>query len=56
MNGYMDEMKPKVGNINSTLNLNGMDWSVVACLFVDDNVFLTKSEKTNTSGIDGSIG
>ncbi len=38
MNGCMTEMKTKVGIIGTRLKLNGVDWSVVACLFADDTV------------------
>ena len=36
----MREMKAKVGEAGVRLKLNGVDWSVAACLFVDDNVLL----------------
>ena len=33
------------GKINAQLKLNGVDWSVAAILFVDDNVLLAESER-----------
>ncbi len=44
MDGCMKEMKCKVGNAGAKLRLNGEDWSVVTCLFVDDTVLLAESE------------
>ena len=41
----MREMKAKVGRIGARLKLNGVDWSVNACLFADDTVLLAESEK-----------
>lgn len=36
----MRKMKAKVGNLGATLRVNGVAWSVVLCLFVDDTVLL----------------
>ncbi len=41
----MREVKAKVGKIGAGLKLNGVDWSVTACLFVDDTVLLAESER-----------
>ncbi len=38
-------MKAKVGNVGARLKVNGVDWSVVACLFADDTVLLAESER-----------
>ncbi len=38
-------MKAKVGNVDARLKVDGMDWFTVACLFVDDTVVLSESEK-----------
>ena len=38
IDGCMREMKAKVGKISARLKLNGVDWSVTACLFADDTV------------------
>ncbi len=40
----MREMKAKVGKVGARLKLNGVDWSIAACLFVDDTVLLAESE------------
>lgn len=40
MGGCVREMKGKVGKIDATLKLNGVDCSVVACLFAFDTVAL----------------
>ncbi len=45
MDGCMREMKAKVGNVDARLKVNGVDWSVVACLFADDTVLLAESER-----------
>ena len=45
MDGCMREMKAKVGKIGARLKLNGVDWSVTACLFTDDTVLLAESER-----------
>ncbi len=44
MDGCMRGMKAKVGKIDARLKLNGGDWLVAACLFVDDTVLLADSE------------
>ncbi len=44
MDGCMREMKAKVGNIGARLKLNGVTWSVAACLFAVDTVLLGESE------------
>ncbi len=41
----MREIKPKVGNVGARLKVNGVAWSVVTCLFVDDTVLLAETEK-----------
>ncbi len=41
----MREMKAKVGKIGARMKMNGVDWSVAACLFVDDTVLLAESER-----------
>ncbi len=50
MDGCMREMKAKVGKIGARLKLNRVDWSVVPCLFLDDNVLLAESERELQSG------
>ncbi len=35
----------KWGKIGARLKLNGVDWSVAACLFADDTVLLAESER-----------
>ncbi len=45
VDGCMRKMKSKVGIIGARMKLNGVDWSVVACLFVDDTVLLAESER-----------
>ena len=42
MDGCMREMKAKVRNVCAKLNMNEMDWAVVACLFADDTVLLAE--------------
>ncbi len=39
------EMKAKVGKIGARLKLNGVVWSLSACLFVDGTVLLAESER-----------
>ncbi len=41
----MREVGAKVGNVGARLKVNGVDWSIVACLFADDTVLLAESEK-----------
>ncbi len=41
----MREMKAKMGKIGVGLKLNGVDWSVTACLVADDTVLLAESER-----------
>ncbi len=38
MDGCMRDVKVKVGKIGAGLKMNGMGWSVTACLFADDCV------------------
>ncbi len=45
MDGCMREMKAKVGKVGARMKLNGVDWSVAACLFADDTVLLAESER-----------
>ncbi len=45
MSGCMREIKAKIGKIGAGLKLNGVDWSVAACLFVDDTMLLAESER-----------
>ena len=45
VDGCMRELKAKVGNIGVRQKLNGVDWSVVACLSADDTVLSPESEK-----------
>ncbi len=44
MDGCMREMKAKVGKISARLKLNGVTWSVAACLFAVDKVLLAEGE------------
>ncbi len=44
MEGCMREVKTKVRKIGTTLQMNGEDWSVAACLFLDNSVLLANSE------------
>ncbi len=39
------KMKAKVEKIGARMKLNGVDWSVAACLFADDTVLLAGSER-----------
>ncbi len=34
-----------MGNISARLKVNEVDWSMVECLFVNDTVFLSESER-----------
>ncbi len=45
MDGCMREMKDKVRNKGAKLRLNGEDWSVATCLFLNDTVLLAESEE-----------
>ncbi len=45
MDGCMREVKAKVGKTGARLNLNGVNWTVLACLFGDDTVLLAESER-----------
>ncbi len=45
MDGCMREVRAKVRKIGAGLKLNGVDWSVTACLFADDTVLLAESER-----------
>ncbi len=45
IDGCMREMKAEVGRIGAKVKLNGVDWSVAACLFADDTVLLAESER-----------
>ncbi len=38
IDGCMREVKAKVGRIGARMKLNGVGWSVAACLFADDTV------------------
>lgn len=42
MDGCMREVIAKVGKIGAGLKLNGVNWSVTACLFADDTVSLAE--------------
>ncbi len=44
MNGCMRKMKAKLGKIGTRLKMNGVDWSVPACLFAGHTALLTESE------------
>ncbi len=44
LDGCIREMKRKVVYVGAKLRVNGEDWSVVTCLFVDDTVLLAESE------------
>ncbi len=46
MDRCLREMKAKAGKIGGRLNLNGVDWLMVACLFTDDTVLQGESEMT----------
>ena len=39
------EMEDKVGNVDVRVNMNGMGWAVVACLFADDTLLFAEREK-----------
>ncbi len=39
------EVKTKMEKVGEKLNQNGVDWSVVVCLFACDSVFALESEK-----------
>ncbi len=41
----MREVKAKVGKTGAGLKLNGVDWSVTTCMFVDDTMLLAESER-----------
>ncbi len=41
----MREVKAKVGKMGTGLKVNRVDWSVTACLFVDDTVLLAESKR-----------
>lgn len=41
----MRDMEAKVGKTGERLKLNGVDWSVVACLLADDTVLLAEPER-----------
>lgn len=41
----MRKIKAKVGKIGAELKLNGLNWSVAACLFADITVLLAESER-----------
>ena len=43
MDGWMREMKAKVGNVGTRLKMNGIWWAVVACLFAADTVLFVES-------------
>ncbi len=43
MDGYIREMRAKVGRIGARLKLNGAYWSLVACLFADDTMLLAET-------------
>ncbi len=45
LDGYMREIEAKVGKIGARLKLNGVDWSVTVCLFVDDTVLMAEKER-----------
>ncbi len=45
MDGCMREMKDNVRNKGAKLRLNGEDWSVATCLFVDDTMLMAESEE-----------
>ena len=46
MDGCTREMKPKVGNVDARLKINGMGWPVVACLFADeDDTYLQRVKR-----------
>ncbi len=38
-------MKAKVGKVGARLKLNGVDWTVAACLFADDTVLPAESKR-----------
>lgn len=38
MDGYMREMKARVGNLGARLGVNSDDWAVVGCLLEDDTM------------------
>ena len=45
MDGCMRELKAKVGKIGARVKMNGVEWSVDACLFADDTVLPAESER-----------
>ena len=38
----MRKIKLKVGNVGERLKINGMGWTVVACLFADDTALFAE--------------
>ncbi len=44
-NIFMDGCTREMKALSARLKLNGMDWSVAACLFADDTVLLAHSER-----------
>ncbi len=52
MDGCMRKMKAEVGKIRARIKLNGVDWSVAACLFADDTVLLEESERELQRAVD----
>ena len=45
MDGFMREMKARVGKVSARLKLNGETWEVVTSLFADDTVLLAEDER-----------
>ncbi len=45
MDVCMREMKAKVGNVCAKLKAYRVDWSMLPCLFADDTVLLSESER-----------
>ncbi len=50
MDGCIREIKVNLGNINARLKVNGVGWSEVACLFVDDCCLQSARERQTAAG------
>ena len=45
IDGVIREMKAKVGKVGARMNLEGVNWCLVASLFADDTVLMAESER-----------
>lgn len=52
MDSCMKEIESKVGHIGARLWLNGVGWSVLTCLFVDDSVLFIESVRELQRAVD----